>query len=45
MSTRGVHLETIQPPQRYSDAQLDRACRIACALDRGRLILCEEPKR
>lgn len=41
----GVHIETIRPPQQYTDLQLDRACEIARALNRGRLILCEPPQR
>jgi hypothetical protein len=40
----GVQIETLQHPSRYSAAQLDRACRIALLLDRGKLILVEPPQ-
>jgi hypothetical protein len=45
MSGAGLYLETLQPPQRYTDAQLDRAAAIAQALNRGKLVLCEQPQR
>jgi hypothetical protein len=41
----GVHLETLEPPQRYTNEQLDRAAAIAQALNRGKLVLCEQPQR
>jgi hypothetical protein len=45
MSIKGVTIETIQPPTRYSYAQIDKACAIAQALNRGKLVLVEEPQR
>lgn len=39
----GVHIETLAKPQAYTTEQLDLAC--AVALGRGRLILCEPPRR
>jgi hypothetical protein len=39
-----VHLETLHDPARYSFAQVHRARRIAYALGRGRLVLCEPPQ-
>jgi len=42
---RGVHLETLKSPARYTDAQIDRACAVAYTLKRGRFVLCEPPKR
>lgn len=44
-SIPGVNIETLFSPSRYTYAQLDRACAIAHALNRGRLILCEPPAR
>jgi len=41
----GVQIETLEHPSRYSAAQIDRACRIALLLDRGKLILVEPPQR
>lgn len=40
----GVHIETLRDPARYSPAQIERVCTIAAALNRGRLVLCEEPE-
>jgi hypothetical protein len=45
MSIKGVMIETLANPARYTSAQLDRACAIAYAINRGRFILCEEPQR
>jgi hypothetical protein len=45
MSIKGVTIETIQPPTRYSYAQIEQALAIALMIDRGKLILCEEPAR
>lgn len=41
----GVHIETLHNPRRYTYAQLELACAIARALDRGKLVVCEEPRR
>jgi hypothetical protein len=41
----GVHIETLYSPVRYTDTQLDQACRIAAWLNRGRLVLLEAPRR
>lgn len=43
MQIPGVHLETIAKPQLYSEHQLDHACQIAQALNRGKLVLCTVP--
>lgn len=40
---RGVHIETLHNPVRYSGAQIEQACSLAAALKRGRLMLCEPP--
>lgn len=45
MSLPDTHVETVDDPLRYSVAQIERACRIAHALRRGRLILAERPAR
>lgn len=45
MTIPGVHIETLHKPQRYSTEQLDKACKIAYQLHRGKLILVEPPKR
>jgi hypothetical protein len=37
-------VETLHDPARYSFAQIERATRIAHALRRGRLLLCEPPR-
>lgn len=39
----GVHVETLHNPVHYSGAQIENACRLAGALKRGRLVLCERP--
>jgi hypothetical protein len=41
----GTHIETVHPPQTYTDRQLEQASRIAAALNRGRLVLAEPPRR
>lgn len=43
-SIQGVHLETLHNPVRYTYAQLDKAAAIAGALNRGKLIICEQPQ-
>jgi hypothetical protein len=45
MQIPGAMITTLANPKRYTAAQLDRACLIAAALNRGRLVLCEEPQR
>jgi hypothetical protein len=45
MQMRGVHIETIHNPRRYTYAQIDRAFAIAQRLGRGKLVLVEPPKR
>ena len=45
MADPGVHIETLYSPSQYSAAQLERACLIAAALNRGKLILVEPPLR
>jgi hypothetical protein len=39
-----IHVETLHDRTRYTDAQVQRATRIARALRRGRLVLCEPPR-
>ncbi len=41
----GVQIETLEHPSRYSREQIDRACRIALLLGRGRLVLLEPPQK
>ena len=45
MSVPEIHLETVDDPLRYSFVQIERACRIAQALNRGRFLLAERPSR
>ena len=45
MSLPEIHVETVDNPVRYSFAQIERACRIAQALNRGRFVLAERPAR
>ena len=40
-----VHIETLNDPRLYSQDQIERACRIASLLCRGRLVLVEPPKK
>jgi hypothetical protein len=40
-----VHIETLHEPDRYTHTQIERACRIARLLGRGRLVLLEPPRR
>ena len=40
-----LRVDTLRHPASYTPAQLDRATRIAHALGRGRLVLCEPPQR
>jgi hypothetical protein len=45
MSIKGVTIETLASPALYSDAQIYRAGEIAQMLNRGKLVLVEEPQR
>jgi hypothetical protein len=45
VTTPGVHIDTVHSPLRYSPAQLERACTIAHALKRGKMLLVEPPER
>jgi hypothetical protein len=40
-----IAVETIENPVRYTYAQIERACRVAQALNRGRFVLTERPAR
>lgn len=40
----GVFIETLTNPSAYSRVQLDQACVIAAALDRGKLVLAPPPE-
>jgi hypothetical protein len=40
-----IHVETVDNTLRYSYAQIERACRIAEALNRGRFVLAERAAR
>jgi hypothetical protein len=39
-----IHVETLHDQKRYTVAELELATRIAHALRRGRLVLCEPPQ-
>jgi hypothetical protein len=41
----GCHIETLSKPEEYTDRQLDLACRVAAALNRGLLVIVERPQR
>jgi hypothetical protein len=43
MQMPGVHIETLHHPARYTHAQLERACCLATVLNRGKLVLVEQP--
>lgn len=45
MQIPGAHLVTLRNPIHYLPSQIDRAARIASALNRGQFILLEEPRR
>ena len=45
MSQPGLWIETLENPVRYTDAQIDRAVRIAEQINRGKFLLCEPPRR
>jgi hypothetical protein len=40
-----VHIETLHDPRAYTPQQLERACRLATLLRRGRFVLVEPPAR
>ena len=40
-----LRVETLQNPMRYTHAQIAKACALAQALNRGRLLLVEPPGR
>ncbi len=44
MDESGVRIETLLRPELYTPEQLEVACLIAAALDRGKLILLEPPR-
>jgi hypothetical protein len=44
MPFRGVHIETLHNPARYTYAQIETACAIAQLLRRGKFILVEVPR-
>jgi hypothetical protein len=45
MQIPGVHIETLHNPVKYTYTQIERACRIAQFLNRGKLFLIEPPRR
>ena len=45
MKATGVYVQVLGRLPDYSDQQLLRACHVANAINRGRLILCEHPER
>lgn len=45
MPTPGVHIETLHNPVRYTRAQIENATAIASQLNRGKLVLTENPRR
>jgi hypothetical protein len=45
MQIPGVYIETIHNPVRYSPQQIEKACRVAAVLGRGKLVLVEQPQR
>jgi hypothetical protein len=45
MPIPGVHIETIHNPCRYTYAQIEKACKVAKLLARGKLVLVEAPNR
>jgi hypothetical protein len=42
---RGVHIETLHNPTRYTYAQIEKACAMAQMLNRGKFVLVEPPRR
>jgi hypothetical protein len=45
MPIPGVDIETIHNPCRYTYTQIEKACKVAQLLARGKLVLVEAPKR
>lgn len=45
MQIPGVYIETIRNPALYSEREISNACKVAAQLNRGKLVLCIEPKR
>ena len=45
MQIRGVHIETLHNPCGYTYAQIEKACKVAQLLARGKLVLVEAPQR
>lgn len=45
MATPSAHIETLYNPVRYTYDQIERAVKLATTLNRGKLILCEPPRR
>ena len=45
MPIPGVHIETLKNPVEYTIAQIEKACAVAQALNRGKLVLLEPPAR
>ena len=45
MPVPGVHIETIHNPCRYTYGQIEKACKVAQRLARGKLVLVEAPNR
>jgi hypothetical protein len=43
-SIPGVHIETLHKPTAYSQAEIDLACKVAFAMDRGKLVLVVKPE-
>ncbi len=41
----GVRIETLHNPAHYTYAQIETACALAQMLDRGKLVLAEQPRR
>jgi hypothetical protein len=44
MQIVGVYIETLHNPVAYSEDQIERACRIAALLARGKFVLVEPPE-
>lgn len=44
MPISGVHIETTHAPAAYTEAQVARMCLVAAMMDRGPLVVVEEPR-
>lgn len=42
---KGVFIETVHNPSRYTPAQIEKAVRLAAFLNRGKLVLTTPPER